>query len=61
MTLLLQQLLSFSVMCLVASGAANAESKFSFSLVFASTDLTYSTAKIAVVNWLCNWYKYWYK
>ena len=44
----MQKLLSLAIMGLVASSAANAESKTSFSVISTSTDYSYSTAKIAV-------------
>ena len=44
----MQKLLSLAVVGLVASSAANAESKTSFSVISTSTDYSYSTAKIAV-------------
>jgi len=44
----MKKLLSLAVAGLVASSAANAESKTSFSVISTSTDYSYSTAKIAV-------------
>ena len=44
----MQKLLSLAVAGLVASSAAYAESKTSFSYISTSTDLTYSTAKISL-------------
>ena len=44
----MQKLLSLAVIGMVVSSSANAESKTSFSYISTSTDLTYSTAKIAL-------------
>ena len=44
----MQKLLSLAVIGMVLSSSANAESKTSFSYISTSTDLTYSTAKIAL-------------